>query len=97
MQNAFSVALSPFGFDFHQMLTVDLLHEVELGVWKVLLIHLIWMLHACGADKVHEFDKWYGPLHVHELEYCQNHSMDAGSARAKGLVLRGRTIDVFTP
>jgi hypothetical protein len=28
---------------------------------------------------------------------CQNHSMDAGSARAKGLVLRGRTIDAFTP
>jgi hypothetical protein len=28
---------------------------------------------------------------------CQNHSTDAGRARAKGLVLRGRMIDVFTP
>ncbi|KAF9646621.1 hypothetical protein BDM02DRAFT_3188673 [Thelephora ganbajun] len=56
-KNAFSVTLSPFGFDFHKMLTVDLLHEVELGVWKALLAHLIRMLHACGVDKVHEFDE----------------------------------------
>jgi len=56
------VTLSPFGFDFHRMLTVDLLHEVELGVWKALLAHLIRMLHACGADKVHEFDERYGSL-----------------------------------
>jgi hypothetical protein len=28
---------------------------------------------------------------------CQNHSADADRARAKGLVLRGRTVDVFTP
>ena len=41
------------------MLTVDLLHEVELGVWKALLTHLIRMLHVCGAGKVHEFDERY--------------------------------------
>lgn len=41
------------------MLTVDLLHEVELGVWKALLLHLIRMLHVCGADKVLEFDGRY--------------------------------------
>lgn len=41
------------------MLTVDLLHEVELGVWKALFAHLIRILHVCGLDKVHEFDKRY--------------------------------------
>ena len=46
------------------MLTVDLLHEVELGVWKALLIHLVRMLNTCGADKVHEFDKRYVSLHI---------------------------------
>ena len=56
-QNAFSVVLSSFGFDFHKMLTVDVLHEVELGVWKALFAHLMRMLHACGADKVHELDR----------------------------------------
>jgi len=68
VQNAFSVALSPFGFDFHRMLTVDILHEVELGVWKALLMHLIRMLHTYGANKVQEFDARYGSLDAHELE-----------------------------
>ena len=67
VQNAFSVVLSPFGFDFHKMLTVDVLHEVELGVWKALFTHLVRMLHACGADKVYEFDRRYAPLDT-ELE-----------------------------
>ena len=44
------------------MLTVDILHEVELGVWKALLTHLIQMLHACGGNKVHQFDEWYVSL-----------------------------------
>ena len=73
IQNAFSVVLSPFGFDFHRMLTVDLLHEVELGVWKALLMHLVRMLHACGADKVHEFDKRYSSPHIYEVrELCSS-------------------------
>jgi len=70
VQNAFSVALSPFGFDFHRMLTVDLLHEVELGVWKALFEHLIRMLHACGADKILEFDKRCGSLNMECEQPC---------------------------
>ena len=68
VQNAFSLLLSPFGFDFHKMLTVDLLHEVELGVWKSLLTHLIRMLHVCGAGKVHEFDERYVSPCMHTVE-----------------------------
>jgi hypothetical protein len=70
VQNAFSAALSQFGFDFHGMLTVDLLHEVELGVWKALLMHLIRMLHACGVDKVRIFDERYGYLHMELNQPC---------------------------
>jgi len=54
------------------MLTVDLLHEVELGVWKALFTHLMRMLHACGADKVHEFDKQCGLLHG-KLKHLSDH------------------------
>jgi hypothetical protein len=32
-----------------------------------------------------------------DVSPCQNHSADAGRARAKGLVLRGRTVVAFTP
>ena len=78
VQNVFSAVLSPFGFDFHRMLTVDLLHEVELGVWKALFTHLMRMLHACGADKVHEFDKRCGSLDG-ELKYLSDH-VHLGSA-----------------
>jgi hypothetical protein len=38
------------------MFTVDLLHEIELGVWKSLLTHLIQILFACGADVVATFN-----------------------------------------
>lgn len=33
-------------FDLSRMLVVDFMHEVELGVWKALFVHLIRMLYA---------------------------------------------------
>lgn len=35
-------------FDISKMMVVDLLHEFELGVWKSLLTHLIWVLNAAS-------------------------------------------------
>ncbi|TDL20865.1 hypothetical protein BD410DRAFT_725117, partial [Rickenella mellea] len=55
--NAFSQRLSQFGFDFHQMLVVDLLHEFELGVWKSLFTHIVRLLHAVRQDAVDELDR----------------------------------------
>jgi hypothetical protein len=46
-QNAFMEKLGP-GFDLSRMLVVDFLHEVELGVWKALFVHLIRVLHAAA-------------------------------------------------
>jgi len=34
------------------MLAVDLLHEFELGVWKAVFMHLIWILIAHGGSAV---------------------------------------------
>ncbi len=42
------------------MLVVDLLHEFELGVWKMLFSHLIRLLYAAGngsATLVSELNK----------------------------------------
>jgi hypothetical protein len=36
-QNAFSSKLAAFGFNMFDMLAVDLMHKVELGVWKAVL------------------------------------------------------------
>ncbi|KAG2005526.1 hypothetical protein CC2G_001925 [Coprinopsis cinerea AmutBmut pab1-1] len=58
-QNAFSVRLSRFGFDFHDMLVVDLMHEIELGVWKDLFIHLLRILESMDKSNINELDKRY--------------------------------------
>jgi hypothetical protein len=49
--------LSPFGFNVFAALVVDLLHEFELGIWRMLLIHLLRILTALNRDLVHELDR----------------------------------------
>ncbi|EDR01180.1 uncharacterized protein LACBIDRAFT_312455 [Laccaria bicolor S238N-H82] len=58
-QNAFSDNLSHLGFNFFQMLAVDLLHEFELGVWKALFTHLLRILAAINPDLLNELDRRY--------------------------------------
>lgn len=38
------------------MFVVDLMHEVELGVWKSLFIHLLRILESLDENKLHELD-----------------------------------------
>ena len=38
------------------LFVVDLMDEVELGVFKDFLIHLLWLLFACGPATIAEFD-----------------------------------------
>jgi hypothetical protein len=56
-QNVLSDRLSPFGFNVFIALVVDLLHEFELGVWRMLLVHLLRILTSLNKDLVHELDK----------------------------------------
>ncbi|CAE6538191.1 unnamed protein product [Rhizoctonia solani] len=55
-ENAFSRRLFSLKFNFYNMFVVDLLHEIELGVWKSLLTHLIRILFGCGADVIAKFN-----------------------------------------
>lgn len=57
LQNAFSEVLFKFGFDFFKMLTVDLLHEYPLGLWKDFSAHIVRILEFLGPDKVQIFDE----------------------------------------
>lgn len=59
MQNAFSEKLSPFGFNLFVMFVVDLMHEFELGIWRMLFIHLLRILRAANKDLIHELDRRY--------------------------------------
>jgi hypothetical protein len=56
-QNAFSEHLAEFGFNMFSMVVVDLLHKIELGVWKAIFIHLLHIL-----DCQHELDRWWVTL-----------------------------------
>ncbi|KAK7682685.1 hypothetical protein QCA50_014068 [Cerrena zonata] len=54
--NAFSDRIGEFVKTFY-LFVVDLLHEIELGVWKALLIHLIRMLVAIGGTVIQSFNE----------------------------------------
>lgn len=44
------------------MLTVDLLHEFELGVWKQLFVHLVRILGATDKALINKMDLRCVPL-----------------------------------
>lgn len=60
LKNAFMNCLP--GLDIYQLLTVDLLHEVELGVWKALFTHIIRILSTHSPEAVSELDRRCPPL-----------------------------------
>ncbi|KAG2737310.1 hypothetical protein P692DRAFT_20883715, partial [Suillus brevipes Sb2] len=55
----YHLRLGAFGFNVFVALVVDLLHEFELGVWRMLLLHLLRILFALDKDLIHELDKRY--------------------------------------
>ncbi|KAH7917228.1 hypothetical protein BV22DRAFT_1026772, partial [Leucogyrophana mollusca] len=57
--NAFSETLSTFGFNLFSMLVVDLMHELELGVWKSIFIHLLRILDSKKEGLLNELDRRY--------------------------------------
>ncbi|KAI0308839.1 hypothetical protein OF83DRAFT_1072926 [Amylostereum chailletii] len=57
LPNVFATCLGPSGFNHYRMLTNDLLHEFELGVWKNTFIHLLRLLFAMGGTRVNELNK----------------------------------------
>jgi hypothetical protein len=55
-QNAFSDKLSRYGFNFHEMLAPDILHECLLGTWKNLFVTLLRLLMAINPNAVVTLD-----------------------------------------
>ncbi|KAG2737753.1 hypothetical protein P692DRAFT_20883262 [Suillus brevipes Sb2] len=58
-QNAFIDHLGPMGFNIFYALIVDLLHEFELGAWKMLFIHLLQIIVAYDKSLIHRLDERY--------------------------------------
>jgi hypothetical protein len=58
-QNAFSMRLADYVFNFYAMYVPDLMHEFELGVWRAIFKHLPCILYAAGNDIIQTFNKRY--------------------------------------
>jgi hypothetical protein len=58
-QNTFGEKLLPLGLNPYIMLVIDLLHEFELGIWKMIFTQLIQTLCAAVPAKqlVTELDR----------------------------------------
>ena len=56
-QNAFSARLAAFGLNQFSLFVVDLMHEVEIGIWRALLIHLLRILDCIDASLLTELDR----------------------------------------
>jgi len=56
-QNAFSDKLSLLDFNMFEMLVVDLMHEIEIGVGKVVFIHLLHLLECLHDNLKHELNQ----------------------------------------
>jgi len=78
--------LAPFGFDFHQMLAPDLMHEFEIGEWKTLLRHLVRMLESLKGTQIQELNWRYAAQTSHysansKLRYRQIHPFGRDTIR----------------
>ncbi|KAE9393770.1 hypothetical protein BT96DRAFT_828701 [Gymnopus androsaceus JB14] len=63
-QNIFSNQFFKFGMNFYNLLVPDVLHELELGVWKAILLHFICMVHCLGSKNVQEMNRRYDHISV---------------------------------
>jgi hypothetical protein len=41
------------------MLVPDVLHEIELGIWKALFTHLMRIMQDGDINQIAELDSWY--------------------------------------
>ncbi|KAG9085750.1 hypothetical protein FS749_004132 [Ceratobasidium sp. UAMH 11750] len=80
-ENAFSQRLLPLKFDFYKIFVVDLLHEVELGVWKSLLTHLIRVLYGRGSEAVAEFNRRFRLVPTFSNSTIRKFSEDVASLK----------------
>ena len=49
------------------MLVIDLLHKVELGVWKAVFIHLLWLLDCVNESLKHELERQYMQINILDI------------------------------
>ncbi|KAG6825293.1 hypothetical protein H0H92_004131, partial [Tricholoma furcatifolium] len=80
-RNAFSVRLSPYGFDFHRVITSDILHEFEIGVFQAMLKHSIRILYAAGNDSIQILNKRFRNIPTFGRDTIRKFSNDVAAMK----------------
>ncbi|KAJ7580851.1 hypothetical protein C8J56DRAFT_1057826 [Mycena floridula] len=57
--NAFSAFFSELGHNYYRMFPTDILHDLEIGWWKDIFVHLIRILYAYSKESVAKLDERY--------------------------------------
>ncbi|KXN92896.1 hypothetical protein AN958_07831 [Leucoagaricus sp. SymC.cos] len=76
------------GFNPSKMLTVNLLHEIELGTWKTLFTHLIRLLYSAGNDLVSKLDEQYRTIGTFGIGGSGIHRFSSNSSEMKKMAAR---------
>ncbi|EGO05039.1 hypothetical protein SERLA73DRAFT_27349, partial [Serpula lacrymans var. lacrymans S7.3] len=84
--NTFSTTLTPLGINFFSLFVIDILHEIELSVWKLIFIHLLCMLDTLGGNVVNELDHLYREIPSFGRDTIRHFS--ANSSELKKLAAR---------
>jgi hypothetical protein len=58
-QNAFSDRLERLGFDLYKIFVPDIMHDFELGGWRMLYTHLLRILQSINQSRLGELDRRY--------------------------------------
>ncbi|KAK7679639.1 hypothetical protein QCA50_017351 [Cerrena zonata] len=82
--NAFADSLGET-FDYFSLFVVDLMHEIELGVWKALFIHLIRILVSLGGNAIQLLNERFRQIPAFGSSICR---FDNNSSALKKLAAR---------
>ncbi|KAG6827318.1 hypothetical protein H0H92_012339 [Tricholoma furcatifolium] len=80
-RNAFSVRLGPHGFDFHRIITSDILHEFEIGVFQAVFKHSIRILYAAGNDSIQTLNKRFRDIPTFGRDTIRKFSNDVAAMK----------------
>ncbi|KAF8222463.1 hypothetical protein L208DRAFT_1085530, partial [Tricholoma matsutake] len=82
--NTFSDILAPLGFDMFPMAVVNIMHEVELGMWRSLFIHLLHILESAGptcSTLTSELDRRYREVPTFSRDTIQKFSANCSEMK----------------
>ncbi|EGO23151.1 hypothetical protein SERLADRAFT_371382 [Serpula lacrymans var. lacrymans S7.9] len=78
---AFSHRLGPLGFNVYLMFVVNFMHEVELGVWRSLFVHVLWILDTVNGGLLDRMDLRYRQIPTYRSDTIRQFTTNTSEMR----------------